>query len=229
MRCPRIRSDDTAIMKMPTSPLQQNNFLDSFGRHAPRALPPIGEKITFYFISFHSRVCTFTLLSLLMHTFDSWIVISVVKHKSIVWQWMWIDGRATSENGFAQQRINICFVNRELCATGANAIQNRSNRKFLSRCRRRRHASQWMFYFIWIGIMASRHSAHNEIASVHQQYAAVVIVNVFVQGQGHRATATTTTKERSGIDSEASGQHGHTWAKVMLGKCTIVHETKRIK
>lgn len=38
----------------------------------------------------------------------------------------------TIENGFAQQRINICFVNREArelrsCVTEANAIQNRSN------------------------------------------------------------------------------------------------------
>lgn len=99
MRCPRNRCDGNN--ENANFVLQQIIFPDSFVRLARAAND--GD-----YISFYSRACTFTLLSLLMYNFDSWYLMSNANHLC--------DNEyneTTIENGFAQQRINICFVNRE--------------------------------------------------------------------------------------------------------------------
>lgn len=57
----------------------------------------------------------------------------------------------------------ILVVSIASCVTEANPMKHPSNGEYLARCQHRhRHhphrAPEWMFYFIWISIMASRHT-----------------------------------------------------------------------
>lgn len=92
--------------------LYQNDFLSSFARLA-RALKM--EKIAFYLIL--EYVLSLCCRHLCMLNFDSWYLMSNAPNHS--WQW---NKKATIENGFAQQRINICFFNRELCHRSENSF-----------------------------------------------------------------------------------------------------------
>lgn len=130
--------------------LQQNNSLRSFSM----------EKITF---QFYSRECTFTLLSPLLFHFDS--IISDVKHESLPRKKI-IYISATIENGFAEHRINICFVNRESrvasCITETNAIKHRSmNRNFFLPAATVAVQNKYFTLFELVSIMTSRHTTES--------------------------------------------------------------------
>lgn len=134
MRCPRVRSCSKI-------------FLITIRWFASRAHSLLKE-ITFHFILENVlSLCCRHVRTIL------WFVISDVecdnanerKHASI-------------ENAIAHQRISICCANREQCH---RSECNKTSIKWRIPGRRHHHcrrALEWMFYFIWIGIMASRHT-----------------------------------------------------------------------